>query len=228
MAEGTDDRPKFQTVSVPSIGETFPRIKVKTTQGMMDLPDHFAGKWFLFFTHPADFTPVCTTEFASMAINHDKFRALNCELIGLSVDSYFSHVKWVEWIKDNLDVEIAFPIIADPYGEVAKLFGAIHPAAGDGAVRAVYFIDPKAKIRSITLYPKGVGRNVEELIRTVGALQVADRHNVVIPANWPHNEFIGDHVLVRPPQDIEKALLVRSKLKDRGECYDWWFCHKKV
>lgn len=227
MFDGTDE-PKLQRVSVPSIGETFPQIKVKTTQGMIDLPGHFSGKWFLFFTHPADFTPVCTTEFASMALNHESFRELNCELIGLSVDSYFSHVKWVEWIKEHLNVEIDFPIIADSYGTVAELFGAIHPAAGDGAIRAVYVIDPKAKIRSITLYPKGVGRNVQELIRTVQALQVADEHNVVIPANWPKNEFIRDHVLVRPPGDIKKAMEVKDRIKGSEECYDWWFCHRKV
>lgn len=218
---------QLQKVSVPSIGETFPKIKVTTTQGAISLPDHFAGKWFLFFTHPGDFTPVCTTEFASMALNHDKFRQLNCELIGLSIDSFFSHVKWVEWIKDKLGVEVDFPIIADPYGKVATLLGAIHPAAGDGAIRAVYVIDPQAKIRAITFYPKGIGRNVEELLRTVEALQVSEKANAVIPANWPHNEFIGDHVLVRPPHDIKKAMELKEKMKD-AECYDWWFCHRKA
>lgn len=224
----TAEPSELQKVSIPSIGETFPRISVKTTQGQLELPDHFKGKWFLLFTHPADFTPVCTTEFASMALNHESFRQLNCELIGLSIDSYFSHVKWVEWIKEKLDVDITFPIIADPYGTVATLFGAIHPAAGDGAIRAVYFIDPQAKIRSMTFYPKGVGRNVQELLRTVQALQVADEHNVVIPANWPKNEFIRDRVLVRPPTDIKKAMELKAKIKDSEECYDWWFCHRKI
>jgi peroxiredoxin (alkyl hydroperoxide reductase subunit C) len=216
--------PKLQRVCIPSIGEAFPKIKVKTTMGPISLPDHFAGKWFLLFSHPADFTPVCTTEFSSFAMNHQKFRELNCELIGLSADSLFSHIKWVEWIKEKLDVEITFPIIADSLGEISSMFGTIHPHPDGGAIRACFFVNPKGKIASVLFYPKGVGRNIEELLRVVKALKVVEEHGVVTPANWPENEFIGSDVLERPPTDVKGAMAI----KDRSGCLDWWFCRKKI
>jgi peroxiredoxin (alkyl hydroperoxide reductase subunit C) len=211
-------------VEIPGIGERFPAMKVSTTQGVLTLPEHFAGKWFLIFSHPGDFTPVCTTEFVSLAKHHQEFRDLGCELIGLSVDQLNSHIVWTRWIKDKLDVTITFPIIADPYGTVAKTLGAIHPAAGPGAIRESIFVDPKGHIRSLLLYPKGVGRNVDELVRMVKALKTVDEHGVVTPANWPHNEIVGADILLRPPSDEAEA----EKRGGKKNCLDWWFCHESL
>ena len=138
---------------MPLIGDEFPKMKVQTTQGMMKLPKAFKGKWFVLFSHPADFTPVCTTEFVAFQAQYQKFRDLNCELIGLSIDQVFSHLKWIEWIKENLCVDIEFPVIADT-GDVAKTLGLIHPAKATNTVRAVFIIDPKGMIRAILYYPQ--------------------------------------------------------------------------
>src|SRR5665811_2500274 len=132
----------------PLIGDRLPKLEVQTTQGKMTLPDDFSGKWLVLFSHPADFTPVCTTEFVAFAKRHEEFRKLNCELIGLSIDQVFSHIKWIEWIKEKLDVEIQFPVIADT-GIVANKLGMIHPGAGTSTVRAVFIIDPKGVILSL-------------------------------------------------------------------------------
>jgi peroxiredoxin (alkyl hydroperoxide reductase subunit C) len=211
-------------VEVPCIGEMFPHLDVLTTMGRMTLPDAFEGKWFLLFSHPGDFTPVCTTEFASFAINHERFRRLNCELIGLSVDQVYSHIKWIEWMEEQLKVEIRYPIIADPNGDIARTLGAIHPPNSNSTIRAVYFVDPDAVLQSVLYYPRGVGRNMEELLRMLRALLVVKQHKVATPANWPSNEFIGDEVLLYPPKDVEGAKERRGK---QG-CLDWWFCSKKL
>ncbi|HDD36830.1 MAG TPA: peroxiredoxin, partial [Archaeoglobus veneficus] len=129
-------------MSIPLLGEKFPEIEVQTTHGKMLLPDNFKGKWFVFFSHPADFTPVCTTEFVTFQKRYDEFQKLNCELIGLSIDQVFSHIKWVEWIKEKLGIEIKFPIVADDTGEVSKKLGLIHPGKGTNTVRAVFIVDP--------------------------------------------------------------------------------------
>ncbi|HDG61942.1 MAG TPA: peroxiredoxin, partial [Thermotoga sp.] len=133
----------------PLIGDKFPELEVQTTHGKMKLPDDFSGKWFVFFSHPADFTPVCTTEFVAFQKRYDEFKKLNTELIGLSIDQVFSHMKWVEWIKEKLGVEIKFPIIADDTGKVAGMLGLIHPGKGTNTVRAVFIVDPKSIIRAI-------------------------------------------------------------------------------
>ncbi len=211
-------------VEVPCIGEMFPHLDVLTTMGRMTLPDAFEGKWFLLFSHPGDFTPVCTTEFASFAINHERFRRLNCELIGLSVDQVYSHIKWIEWMEEQLKVEISYPIIADPNGDIARTLGAIHPPNSNSTIRAVYFVDPDAVLQSVLYYPRGVGRNMEELLRMLRALLVVKQHKVATPANWPSNEFIGDEVLLYPPKDVKGAKERRGK---QG-CLDWWFCSKKL
>jgi len=151
---------------MPLIGEKFPSVEVQTTQGKVELPDIYSGKWFVFFSHPADFTPVCTTEFVAFQKKYDDFKTLGCELIGLSIDQVFSHIKWVEWIKDNLKVEIKFPIIADT-GKVANLLGLIHPGKGTNTVRAVFVVDPGATIRAILYYPQELGRNMDEILRMV-------------------------------------------------------------
>jgi peroxiredoxin (alkyl hydroperoxide reductase subunit C) len=210
----------------PLIGDKFPVIEVKTTHGMKKLPDAYAGKWFVLFSHPADFTPVCTTEFVGFEKRREEFDKLGCELIGLSIDQVFSHMKWTEWIKQNLGVEIKFPIIADDSGRVASRLGMIHPGKATNTVRAVFIVDPEATVRLILFYPQEVGRNMDEIVRVVKALQTTDRFKVAAPANWPNNEIIGDQVIIPPPGD-EKAASAR---KSDGEitCKDWWFCYKKL
>lgn len=208
---------------VPMIGDEFPEMEVQTTQGMLALPEFFDGKWFVLFSHPADFTPVCTTEFVSFQKHADQFKALNCELIGLSIDQVFSHIKWVEWIRDNLNVDIQFPIIADDCGEIADSLGLIHPSSGSNTVRAVFIVDDEGVIRSFLYYPQECGRNIAEILRMVKALQTTDGKGVACPANWPENELIGDHVIVPPASSVDQA----KENAEKYENYDWWFCHKE-
>ncbi len=210
------------------LGDDFPTIKVVTTHGEMELPTAYKGKWFVLFSHPADFTPVCTTEFVAFQKRYDAFKALNCELIGLSVDQVFSHIKWEEWIKEKLNVEIQFPIIADT-GAVANALGLIHPGKGTNTVRAVFVVDDKGKIRIIFYYPQELGRNMDEILRAVQGMQFSDKNGVAIPAGWPNNELIGDKVIIPPAKDVKTARerLEKAK-KGEFECYDWWLCYKKV
>ncbi len=214
---------------IPLIGEKFPELKAKTTQGEISLPDHFKGKWFVLFSHPADFTPVCTTEFIDFQSKKEEFAKLNCELIGLSVDQVFSHIKWIEWIKENRGVEITFPVIADDMGEVAKKLGMIHPNKGTNTVRSVFVVDDKGVIRLILYYPQEIGRNIDEILRAINALQTSDKYGVATPANWPHNEIIGDKVIIPPADDVKKVedRLEKSKAGEI-ECFDWWFCYKSL
>ncbi|WP_457568085.1 peroxiredoxin [Desulfurobacterium sp.] len=213
---------------MPLLGDRFPELKVQTTHGVVKLPEAFRGKWFVLFSHPADFTPVCTTEFVAFQKRYDRFRELNCELIGLSVDQVFSHIKWEEWIKDKLGVEIEFPIIADT-GAVADALGLIHPGKGTNTVRAVFVVDPEGIIRLILYYPQELGRNVDEILRAVKGLQISDRHGVALPANWPKNELIGDKVIIPPATDVETVKQrLESASKGEIECFDWWLCFKKL
>jgi len=216
-------------IYVPAIGDKFPEMEVKTTHGEMKLPDAFKGKWFVLFSHPADFTPVCTTEFVAFQKRYDQFKELNTELIGLSIDQVFSHIKWVEWIKEKLGVEIQFPIIADDMGVVAEALGMIHPNKGTNTVRAVFIVDDKGIIRAILYYPQEAGRNVDEILRLVKALQTSDKYGVALPHKWPENELVGDHAIVPPASSVEEKKQ-REEAKKRGEieCFDWWFCHKKL
>ncbi len=209
---------------IPLIGEKFPEIEVKTTHGVKKLPDDFKGKWFVLFSHPADFTPVCTTEFVAFQKRYPQFRELNCELIGLSVDQVFSHIKWIEWIKEKLGVEIEFPVIADDLGKVSGALGLIHPAKGTNTVRAVFVVDPEGIIRAILYYPQELGRNMDEIVRMVKGLQISDANGVAMPANWPENELIGDRVIIPPAGDVKTA----AERPKQFDCYDWWFCHKKL
>ncbi len=214
--------------SMPLLGDDFPTMKVVTTHGEMELPTAYKGKWFVLFSHPADFTPVCTTEFVAFQKRYDAFKALNCELIGLSVDQVFSHIKWEEWIKEKLNVEIQFPIIADT-GAVANTLGLIHPGKGTNTVRAVFVVDDKGKIRIIFYYPQELGRNMDEILRAVKGMQFSDKNGVAIPAGWPDNELIGDKVIIPPAKDVNTARerLEKAK-KGEFECYDWWLCYKKM
>ncbi|HOH98542.1 MAG TPA: peroxiredoxin [Candidatus Cloacimonadota bacterium] len=213
---------------IPLLGDKFPEMKVQTTRGELNLPGDMKGKWFVLFSHPADFTPVCTTEFIAFQQRYDKFRELNCELIGMSVDQVFAHIKWEEWIKDNMGVEIQFPIIADT-GAVANKLGLIHPGKGTNTVRAVFIIDAEGLIRIMLYYPQELGRNMDEILRAVKAMQTSDKNGVAMPANWPENEILGDRVIIPPAKDVKTAQerLARAKAGE-FECYDWWLCHKKL
>jgi peroxiredoxin (alkyl hydroperoxide reductase subunit C) len=150
---------------------------------------------------------------------------MNAKLIGLSIDQVFSHIKWVEWIQENLNTEIRFPIIAD-HGAVGKKLGMIHPGKSSNTVRAFFIVDAEGIIRLIIYYPQEIGRNMDEIVRAVKALQLADKEKVAIPDNWPENELIGDHVIIPPAKDVKTA---KERLKSSEfECYDWWLCHKKL
>lgn len=210
--------------SIPLIGGKMPSFEAQTTKGKIKIPDDYKGKWFVLFSHPADFTPVCTTEFVAFQKRYEEFKKLNTELIGLSIDQVFSHIKWVEWIKEKLGVEIKFPIIADDTGKIARTLGMIHPGKGTNTVRAVFIVDPQGIIRAMLYYPQELGRNMDEILRMLKALQISDKEQVAIPANWPNNELIGDEVIIPPATDEKSA---QERLK-QYECYDWWFCHKKL
>ena len=211
-------------VGLPLIGDQFPEMRVRTTHGWMNLPDDFYGNWFILFSHPGDFTPVCTTEFVSFAKLNEQFQEMNCELIGLSIDQVYAHMKWVEWIEENLDTPIPFPVIADNTGTIAQQLGMIHPGRSVNTVRAVFIVDDTGKIRIILYYPPEIGRNMHEILRALKALQVSDDNGVAIPANWPENEIIGDKVIVPPPSDIEAA----ESREGEYDCFDWWLCYKEL
>jgi peroxiredoxin (alkyl hydroperoxide reductase subunit C) len=210
--------------SLPRLGEPVPSFSAQTTHGEIDFPKDYEGKWVVLFSHPADFTPVCTTEFVAFQKRFSEFKKLNCELLGLSVDQVFSHMKWTEWIREKLKVEIEFPVIADNVGRVAMMFGMIHPAKGSNAVRAVFIIDPKGILRAMLYYPQEVGRNMDEILRMVKAFNVNEKEKVSLPANWPNNELIKDEGIIPPATDEAAA---KERLA-KYECFDWWFCHRKI
>ena len=210
-----------ETNTLPRLNETAPDFKAKTTFGDRTLED-YKGKWLVLFSHPSDFTPVCTTEFMGFALKQPEFEKLNCELLGLSIDSIHSHIAWVRSIKDNFGVDVNFPIIADLSMQVAKDYGMIHEGASDtAAVRAVFVIDPESKMRAMLYYPMSNGRSVDEVFRLVQALQTSDEHKIATPENWKP----GESCIVPPPHTQEDAT------KREGEGYeytDWYFCKKKV
>jgi peroxiredoxin (alkyl hydroperoxide reductase subunit C) len=211
-----------RNINMPLLGDPFPEMKVQTTHGPKNLPEDYHGRWFVLFSHPADFTPVCTTEFVAFQKRFDQFRELDCDLIGMSVDQVFSHIKWVQWIKENLDVDIEFPIVA-ANDTIALKLGMLHPGKGTNTVRAVFIIDPEGIVRLVLYYPQEIGRNMDEVVRAVKALQISDRQGAV-PAGWPNNELIGDRIIVPPATDIKTA----EERSEKYECFDWWFCHKPL
>lgn len=210
-----------QKNTMPIIGETAPDFEASTTHGKMKLSD-FTGKWVILFSHPADFTPVCTTEFVAFAKINDELLKRNVKLIGLSIDSIYSHIAWIRRIKEKMGVDIPFPIIADLDMKVANLFGMIHSGeSSTSAIRAVFFIDPERTLRAMIYYPLNVGRNMDEILRVIDALQTADKHHVAMPANWRP----GDKVIVPAPSTTADA----DKRMDAGyECVDWFLCKKEV
>ena len=216
-------------IETPGIGDPFPELTVETSMGERSLPDDYEGKWFVLFSHPGDFTPVCTSEFVAFEQRREEFEEREAELIGLSVDRVHSHIKWTEWIGDNLDVDIQFPIIADVQGAVAESLGMIHPGAGTATVRSVFIVDPEGTIRLILTYPMEIGRNIDEVLRSLRALQMSDAAGVAAPADWPENETFGDRVLLSPP-GTEAAAQARKKEAEAEEYdyYDWWFVTREA
>ena len=214
----------IQNFGMPLLGDKMPEFSAQTTHGMKSFPKDYAGKWIVLFSHPGDFTPVCTTEFVAFAKREAEFKKLNAELVGLSIDQVFSHIKWVEWIEEKLQVKIPFPIIADDQGNIAKKLGMLHPGKGANTVRAVFIIDPNGITRLIIYYPQEIGRQVDEVLRALKAMQVADANKVALPENWPNNELLHDKVIVPPAKDMETAM----KRKAEKDSYDWWFVYKKL
>jgi peroxiredoxin (alkyl hydroperoxide reductase subunit C) len=215
--------------SMPLIGDDAPSFKAKTTMGEINFPQDYKGKWVILFSHPADFTPVCTTEFMTFASMQKDFKKLNTELIGLSIDSLYAHIAWLRTIKEKIEykgmknVEVKFPVIEDLKMDVAKKFGMVQPnASTTQAVRAVFIMDPKAKVRAVLYYPLSNGRNMEEVKRLLIAMQKSDKENIATPANWQP----GDDVIIPPPGSCGSAKQ-RTK-KEKGKyCLDWFICFKK-
>lgn len=213
-----------QRSGIPLLGELMPEFTIQTTHGVKNFPSDYKGKWIVLFSHPGDFTPVCTTEFVAFAKRNEEFKKLNAELVGLSIDQVFSHIKWVEWIQEKLNVQVPFPIIADDMGRIAAKLGMLHPGKGTNTVRAVFLIDPEGKMRLMIYYPQEIGRQVDEVLRSLKALQISDKYKVAMPENWPNNELIGDKVINPPPKDMAAA---EERLKS-PEGYDWWFTFKSL
>jgi peroxiredoxin (alkyl hydroperoxide reductase subunit C) len=210
-----------EPIAMPQLNKKAPAFEAKTTHGVKTLED-YEGKWLVLFSHPADFTPVCTTEFMGFAKNADKFKELNTELLGLSIDSTHSHLAWVRNIKENFGVEIPFPIIEDLSMEVANAYGMIQPGASDtSAVRTTFIIDDKGIMRAMLYYPMTNGRSVEEVLRLVKSLQTSDEHKVATPEGWEP----GDKVIVPPPATPEEA---EDRMDEGYECVDWYFCTKDL
>ena len=203
------------------LGEKVPDFEAVTTHGKIKLSD-FKGKWVVLFSHPADFTPVCTTEFVGFAQINNELVKRNVQLIGLSIDSTFSHIAWIRKIKELFGITIPFPVIADLDMKVANLFGMIHPGESSTAtVRCVFVIDPEMKLRAMIYYPLNVGRSMQEILRLIDALQTADKYKVATPANWKP----GDKVIVLPPSTQKE---VEKRLQEGYECIDWFLCKKKL
>lgn len=210
-----------KTFGMPQLNAPAPAFEAKTTQGVRKLAD-YKGKWLVLFSHPADFTPVCTTEFMAFARAYPEFQKLNCDLLGLSIDSYYSHVAWVRNIKEKFGVEIPFPIIEDLSMNVARSYGMIHPGAADtSAVRATFVIDDKGILRAMVYYPMTNGRSIAEFVRLVTALQTSDKNKVATPEGWQP----GDKVIVPPPGTAAEA---EKRMSEGYECVDWYFCKKDL
>ncbi len=222
--------PMQEAPRMPLIGDLAPSFKAKTTMGDINFPEDYMGKWVILFSHPADFTPVCTTEFMTFATMQEDFRKLNTELIGLSIDSIYAHIAWLRTIKEKIEykgmknVEVLFPVIEDLKMDVAKAFGMLQPnASTTQAVRAVFIMDPEAKVRAILYYPLSMGRNMDEIMRMIIAMQKADKEHIATPANWQP----GDDVIIPPPGSCGSAKERVESQDENTYCLDWFMCFKK-
>jgi len=220
-----------ELVSIPRIGESAPEFTAVTTQGNINFPADYTGSWVILFSHPADFTPVCTSEFMAFASLEPKFNEVNCKLVGLSIDGLYSHIAWLRTIKEKIEykgmkeVEVNFPLIEDITMEVAKKYGMIQPGeSSTKAVRAVFVIDPIGKIRTVIYYPLSLGRNFDELYRVVIALQTADKFSVATPADWRP----GDDVIVPTAGSCGVAKERMESKQEDVTCHDWFFCTQKL
>ena len=216
---------------IPLIGEVAPSFEAHTTQGPIKFPEDYRGKWAILFSHPADFTPVCTTEFMTFATMMPEFKALNCELVGLSIDSHYAHIAWLRTIKEKVtyrgmtQVEVTFPLIADVKMDVAKQYGMVQPGASDTqAVRAVFIVDPKGIIRAVLFYPLSNGRNFPEIKRLLIALQTSDAQGCATPADWQP----GEDVIVPPPGSCGVAKDRVEKPAADSYALDWFMTFKKL
>lgn len=210
-----------ESVSLPRLNEPAPEFEAVSTHGPVRLSD-YRGKWLMLFSHPADFTPVCTTEFVGFAEIYPELQQRNVELLGLSIDSVYAHIAWVRNIEEKLGVKIPFPVIADLSADVARRYGMIMPeASATETVRAVFVIDPEGILRAMIYYPLTTGRNMQEMLRLIDALQTTDQHNVATPANWQP----GDKVIVPPPKTTEMAA---ARGSNGYECVDWYLCKKDL
>lgn len=210
-----------QQRSMPRIGESAPQFEAVTTHGTLRLED-YKGSWLILFSHPADFTPVCTTEFIAFQSIYEELKKRNVELLGLSIDSVYSHIAWVRNIEEKMGVKIKFPVIADLNKEVASLYGMIMPGESKTETsRAVFVIDPEQKIRAIIYYPLTTGRNIDEILRLIDALQTHEKYKVATPANWRP----GEDVIVPPPNTQEMA---EQRMKEKYDIKDWYFSKKKI
>jgi len=217
---------------MPRIGESAPEFTANTTQGKINFPGDYKGKWIIFFSHPADFTPICTSEFVTFGYMAKEFEDLNCQLVGLSIDALSSHIAWLQTIKEKIEykgmknVDVEFPLVEDITMDVAHLYGMVQPGESQTkAVRAVFFIDPKGIIRAIIYYPLALGRNFDEMKRVLIGLQTIDNFSVALPADWKP----GDDVVIPAPNTME-AVKERMEHKDNADVkyYDWFFCTKKL
>ena len=220
-----------QVNAMPRIGDLAPAFQAVTTQGTINFPADYKGKWVILFSHPADFTPVCTSEFITFASMQKEFEALNTQLVGLSVDGLYSHIAWLRTIKEKIEykgmknVEVTFPLIEDITMNVANMYGMLQPGeSSTKAVRAVFFIDPKGVIRALIYYPLALGRNFDELKRVIIGLQTADNFSVALPADWRP----GDDVIVPTAGSCGVAKERMDNASGELTCYDWFFCTKKL
>lgn len=213
----------IEIYNCPKLGEPAPDFEAVTTHGDIKFSEYNQGHWVILFSHPADFTPVCTTEFVGFAEKQDEFDRRNTKLMGLSIDSVYSHIAWIREIEKSFEVKIKFPVIADLSMEIAHMYGMIHPALSEvHAVRTVFIIDPKGMIRFMISYPQSVGRNIDEIIRILDALQLVDKENIATPANWKP----GENVIIPPPKTAEEA--EKRTHEKHEECVDWFLCKRKA
>jgi peroxiredoxin 2/4 len=207
---------------MPRIGDVAPDFSAVTTAGVLKFSEYNTGSWVILFSHPADFTPVCTTEMTAFANREDEFRAMNTKLMGLSIDSIHSHIAWVNNVREKMGVLMKFPIIADIDMKVSKLFGMLQPGESEtAAVRAVFIIDPEGIVRLIMYYPLNVGRSMPEIIRALKALQTAHKHKVAMPVDWQP----GDKVIVPPPKTVEE---MEERIKSKYEMTDFYLAKKEI
>lgn len=217
-----------KTTGLPLIGDPAPAFRAVTTQGEINFPEDYKGKWVILFSHPADFTPVCTTEFMTFASMHEEFKAMNTELVGLSIDSLYAHIAWLrkiqelEW-KGMKNIEVKFPVIEDIKMDVSRKYGMVQSQSSTQAVRAVFIIDPKGIVRTILFYPAAIGRNFDEIKRAVQALQKADKDGVATPADWRP----GQDVIIPTPGSCGIAKERMASRDEKMYCLDWFLCFRK-